>query len=370
MSDMNSHNLSYKGLNVTLTVRDKIYISTGYKTEDLNLVTVDVKRANGNNIHLGNFYIKLPKLLDEVELHTVVKYLIDNIDFIIFENDRYVGNLVNGSIEKDDDVKEKLSEKFFNYSNEELGNIYTEFLSFDPNSKDNEKYSRFLELYFYSHPIPDSIKGIFLGRKRHSLLYYDDLDYEIKRDFCGKYKTSGISDYEHNLKLLEEIKFEIESTIKEIYILENILTGINDLLLRTKNNIELQSEIDSIESKLKNMRFFDRGKRDQKEKLNKLKKLVEPLNADMEKNLLKEKINNYADEFKDAQGLISLFDTLSIENLRIVINELYETKCKSHSRLVNTYNDVFDTVEYQKQNQIDISDLYERIDKEDVQQKR
>ena len=61
--------------------------------------------------------------------------------------------------------------------------------------------------------------------------------------------------------------------------------------------------------------------------------------------------------------MLDLINKLSFSEIKDVFIEIYDTRVKQHTKLVNRYNSIYDRVCYHQENHIDISELYDRIDK-------
>lgn len=362
---MSRYKVNYKGMSISINVINNMYVTYDYGTEQLLGLEVIVNKKNGNTIYLGNFYVKMPKIVSQNEIEVLSKYLIDNIDYILYENSRFIGILENEKISDNKDLANAVDKKINKENDKELKKIYDEFFKTSSNSKEHEKYSRFLELYFNSHTIPDSIVGTYLSKRRKSILDYDDINYEIKRDFSmNMYDSDSTYEYENNLQLLNDLNISINSIVEEIKILEIIINRISDAESFIRNNNEIAMDIEKTNDELRNKKFFDRGKKELKVKLKNLKKGIIDFDEDLEKKRIKKKIEEeYTSKYEESKGLLDLINKLSFSEIKDVFIEIYDTRVKQHTKLVNRYNSIYDRVCYHQENHIDISELYDRIDK-------
>ena len=77
---MSRYKVNYKGMSISINVINNMYVTSDYETEQLLGLDVVVNKKNGNTIYLGNFYVKMPKSVNQDEIELLSKYLIDNID--------------------------------------------------------------------------------------------------------------------------------------------------------------------------------------------------------------------------------------------------------------------------------------------------
>lgn len=360
MDNISSHNVFYNGLNITINIRRTMYVKTTYDHEELRVLEVTVEKPNGNTLYLGDFYGGLPKTLTEEEIYKLVEKLIDNIDYILYDSSRFIGVLTDGEIKDNKDITDALSIKNFNPREEELKNIYLEFLRFTSGTKEHNKYSHFLELYFNTKPVSDSIRGEYLKKRRKSILDYDDIDYEIKRDFSSNvYESTGASNYENNLRKLEALKEEIKALDIVITNLEELLKVEGGIVGKMSTNKAIKSKIAEIEQTLSESKpnLFDAKRRRLKVELKELKGRLLPINVNDEKLMLKsEALVRYPE-------IAPMIDIYSFKEIESATDEVYKSKCSERNNKVTEYNRIYGEVTYHEENVVDIEDLYDRVDK-------
>lgn len=360
--EISSHSINYNGLNILINLKGNMYIETEYSHEALNILEVIITKDN-NQLFLGNFYSQLPKTLFNEELELLVMKIVDDLDIIMFDKYRFIGTFNDGVFEDSEDISEALFNKLFKHD-EELNQIYIEFMKMKKDTKEHNKYAHFLELYFNSHSIPDSIKGTYLKKKRSRMLDYEDLDYEIKRDFVGNvYESTGASNYEKNLLELEEIKKELLPMVDELKGLEELLDIIESMISRLDNNKAVKKSINALEQELENSGVFSSKRKELKMRIRELEDKFVKINIKEERRALKEKIHDkYVSINPEFSDVLKLFDTSSLEDIETFIKEIYNTRCDRYNDLRDKYDTVYEKVEYHESNEVDISDLYERLD--------
>ena len=342
MEDMNVHEVVYNDKVFIIKVIGKLS-----KTK-LTILNVIMNISN-RSINLGNFYAKLPKLVDTDYMNIFIKNLIDNIDEVIFKNNRYIGK-----------TRTKLD---INYKDKILGEIYNEFLNKEKNSYDYIKYSYFLELYFNGHSIPDSIKREFLAKKNKSILDFIDLEEEIKSEFCGSIGLLKLErDYEYNLEKLDKLNNELELKEKEINLLIPMIEKVNKVIETICENDKNSGLIDELEIKLKNTSIFDKSRKEIKSSLKNLVNYIVPVDIEYEKKELFTMYSYYTSMYEDSRGLFVIFDNLSLEDISNVLNDIYKTKKISYDKLAKKRDVLKKKISSYDEESIDISDLYDRLE--------
>lgn len=362
MDNIDTHNVNYNGYNVVVKLVGRKFIETEYTYEELRTLEVIIKDSNGNTLYFGNLYSKLPKTMTEEEITKLVKNIVDNLDEIVFDKEKYVGFFHD---EVEEDIISALKSKYKSKSDEELGNIYLEFLNTKKDPKEHYSYSLFLEAYFASNPIPDSVKKVFLERKRDKILDYTDLDYEIKRDFsdniCESYGTR--SDYDQNKINLLEIKKEITSLIPYLEGLEEIIDKINELLSKLEHNKKIKGEIILVENEIEQEGLFSRKKGELKKKLKEVQNKLIPVNIREERELLRKLIEEkYVSKDIEFKDILKLFDNTSLENIKMMLTEIYNAKVDRYNDLKNRYDSIYGEIEYYERNEVNLESFYERVD--------
>lgn len=341
MEDMNVHEVVYNDNLFIIKVIGKV------SKAKLTILNITMNRDN-NSINLGNFYTKFPKLVSPDYMNKFIKNLIDNIDEIIFKNNRYVGEKVKIDTNSIDNI---------------LGEIYFEFLNKEKDSYEYIKYSYFLELYFNGHSVPDSMKKLFLQKENKSILDYDDIENAIKSEFCGSMGLLKLeNDYECNLKELDKLNNELMIKGEEIDLLLSMINkikGVIDTICENEKNSDL---IDELEIKLKNTSIFDKSRKEIKESLNNLINYIVPVDVESEKKELFKMYSNYASIYEDTRGILVLFDNLSLEDILNILNDIYKVRKLSYDKLAKKQDVLKEKISNYNEESIDISDLYDRLE--------
>lgn len=341
MEELNVHEVVYNGNLFIVKVIGKVSKSK------LTILNITMNR-NNHSINLGNFYTKLPKLVSTDYIFKFIKNLVDNIDEIIFNNDRYVGERVKNHTNSTDNI---------------LGEIYTEFLNKEKDSCEYIKYSYFLELYFNGHSIPDSMKKVFLKRENKSILDYDDIENVIKSEFCGNIWLLKLeNDYDCNLKELDKLNNELVIKKEEINLLLSMINknkGVMNTICENEKNSNL---IDELEIRLKNTSVFDKSRKDIKASLKNLVNYIVPVDLEAEKKDLFNMYSNYASMYGDSRGILVIFDNLSLEDILNVLNDIYKVKKMSYDKLTKKQELLKEKISSYNEENIDISDLYDRLE--------
>jgi len=338
---MNNYEVCYK---------DNLYIIDviGKKNKDLNIINV-TRKDKDYSFNLGNFYTELPYLVSEEDIYNLVKNLIDNIDEIIFKRNRYIGS------------KKELVKK--SNIDIELEKIYTEFISMKKNTKEYVKYARFLELYFYGHNIPDGIRFLYLKRKNKSILDYKNIDDTIKYSF--RYNISDLkeeSEYKNNVRLLEELEKDLTIKEDELNMLNNIISFIESIINRCKENDNINLNMEDLECKLKSISFFDKNRNKIKNKLKNLKSEIVDIDIEVERKKIYEEYLNYSNIYGDKHGVLILFDKLEIDDILSLLESVFSSKEKVYLNELDKKNILTEEISNYDDNTVDISDLYERLE--------
>lgn len=364
MNDLSKYKLSYNDYKIDISVINKLCLDIDGDNKELSILEVVVTKKNGSVVYLGDFYGLLPKVLSNDEISKMISYLMDNIDYILYENSGFIGVFDGKEVTLNDKITAVLRRKMNNSSELELKNIYEEYMSMKKDTKEHVKYAHFLELYFNSHKIPDSIVGSYLGKRRKSILDYDDVSCEIKKDFnMNVYDSTSTYEYENNLELLSKLNIEINEKVEELKVLDSFINKIDDLLMFQNNNIKTKKEIGTIEQELDELKMFDKRKKELKQRLKELKNGFIKIDMVKVRDELKVDISErYTSKYADTHGIIALYDRLSLEDLYQVFNEIHSVRERQHLRLLDKYNNVSEMVHYHEENFVDIGDLYDRVD--------
>lgn len=347
---MNNYEVDYK---------DNLYIIdvVGKKNilnNDLNILSITLKNKD-YSFNLGNFYTELPYLVTDEYILNFIKNLVDNIDDIIFKCNRYVG--------ENDNIKDGLRIK--NKIDNELEKIYIEFIKTKKNTKEYIKYSRFLELYFYGHNIPDGIRYLYLKKKNKSILDYKNIDESIKYSF--RYSISDLkeeSDYKKNKLLLEELSYDLNIKEEELNVLNNVISFVEDIVKKIKDNEEINLSIEDFECKLGTISFFDKNRNIIKNKLRNLKSEVVEIDIEEARKKIYEEYMNYANTYGDKHGVLVLFDKLNFDDILSLLESVFSSKKSTYSNLLNKINALNEEIQGYNDNTVDISDLYDRLEVE------
>ena len=341
MEDLNVHEVVYNGNLFIVKVIGKVSKS---KLTILNIVM----NRNNHSINLGNFYTKLPKLVSTDYMNKFIKNLVNNIDEVIFKNNRYVGEKAKTDINMIDNT---------------LGEIYSEFLSKEKDSFEYIKYSYFLELYFNGHSIPDSMKKIFLKSNNKSILDYDDIENAIKSEFCGSMGLLKLeNDYECNLKELDKLNNELMLKDEEIDLILSMINKIKGVMNTICENEKNSDLIDELEIKLKNTSIFDKTRKEIKASLKNLINYIVPVDIESERRELFKMYSNYASMYGDSRGILVIFDNLSLVDILNVLNDIYKVKKMSYDKLTKKQELLKEQISSYNEENIDISDLYDRLE--------
>lgn len=341
MEDLNVHEVVYNGNLFIVKVIGKVSKSK------LTILNITMNR-NNHSINLGNFYTKLPKLVSIDYMNKFIKNLVNNIDEVIFKNNRYVGEKVKTDINTIDNT---------------LGEIYSEFLSKEKDSFEYIKYSYFLELYFNGHSIPDSMKKIFLERNNKSILDYDDIESAIKSEFCGSMGLLKLeNDYECNLKELDKLNNKLMLKDEEIDLILSMINKIKGVMNTICENEKNSDLIDELEIKLKNTSIFDKSRKEIKASLKNLVNYIVPVDLESEKKDLFNMYSNYASMYGDSRGILVIFDNLSLVDILNVLNDIYKVKKMSYDKLTKKQELLKEQISSYNEENIDISDLYDRLE--------
>ena len=310
-------------------------------------ITVNI---NNKIIPLGEFYVDYIEEISEDYYEYMYSLLIEDIDNIIFENNRYIGS--------SQEIKD-----FLQGDDENITEIYLEFIEMEKNTKEYKKYSRFFELYFHSHKIPDSIKKIFLDKNNKSILDYENLDHEIKKEFSNSMnELIEQMEQEEMLVKLEDIKSKEECLKNELELIKEIIDRIQSLISQKEKNHKIKLSMQELEMKLAKMHIFDKRKKEIKNSLNVLDSSIVKIDIAKEKGKIRELISNYSSLYAEPKGLELLFDSMSLGDILYIIKDLYEKKLNIYDRILEEENELIEKTTGYVDNTIDISDLYDRLE--------
>lgn len=349
--------VDYKKYNISITAEKEITISK-HKLSVLNVV---LTKKNNIKIYLSFFYAFLPKILNKKDEELLAKTLIDNIDNIIFNKNRYIGNFTNNKI-NDEDIIELLKQKFNNPLEDELSKIYTEFLSIDKN-KDKIKYrdyASFLEFYLYGYSnIPDAIRLIFLNLNNKKILDYDNLDNEIRKDFSGNTYGSNEKEINNKKELLNKLLNEREDIEKYLNSLTKYLESSN-VLIKISNDISnIITDVNKIQNSIKKSIFlFSKKRKLKKILINKQDNIKILLKTEMEGlSLLKKDIIN---EFSYLEKIIS---KLTAEELREELMKLVTKLDVKKNNIAKKEENINNELKILISEELNLDYFFERLNK-------
>ena len=344
--NMNSYEVYYK---------DNLYIVDVIgKKNDLNIINITI-RNNDYSFNLGNFYTALPYVIDDNYMFNFTKDLVNNIDKIIFECNRYIGD-------DNDKIAECVNESL---TDKRLTEIYTEFIKMKNKTSEYIKYARFLELYFYSHNIPDGIRKVYLDKVNKSILDFKDVDDKIKLSFrCDISDLKNERCYKQNLYLIDELKKNLKIKEEELNILNNIISIVEGVLNKYKENDNINLNIESLENELKSINFFDKNRNMVKNKLRNLKGSVIEIDVNLEREKIYEEYKNYSLIYGDKHGMLLLFDKLEFSDILSLLENVFSSKKSIYLEVLSKINELKEEIDGYDDKAIDISDLYERLEVE------
>lgn len=336
-------NIQYKDLKINYIVKDIITIN------DINVKVFELNITKDDHlIELGNFY-------SDINIEDNIGYLIDNIDDIMLNNNRYLGN--------NEFILSYLEEH--SYNNININDIYVEYVAKD--NIDIKKYSRFLELYFCNHEITDNIRKIFLEKENKKVLDYYDIDSKIKEDFNGSIGDIKLEkDHEIDIKTLNKINSKKNVLNDEINLLNEIINIINNLFKSLKTNYDINILIKKKIDELDKMSFFDKKRKNLKIEINNLESKLNANELVRIKSELNEKMKEYAISFKDSYGLNTLFKNIDLSEFLVIIKDIFKRKKSSFDKLDEESIELVNKINKYENYEIDLTDLYDRINSNKV----
>ena len=135
MNDLSKYKLSYNDYKIDISVINKLCLDIDGDNKELSILEVVVTKKNGSVVYLGDFYGLLPKVLSNDEISKMISYLMDNIDYILYENSRFIGVFDGKEVTLNDKITAVLRRKMNNSSELELKNIYEEYMSMKKDTK-------------------------------------------------------------------------------------------------------------------------------------------------------------------------------------------------------------------------------------------
>lgn len=332
--------------NFELNYKDNLYNINIYSKNILNKQINIFNITNNYSFNLGNFYT------DKLVTKELIIKVLNNIDKTIFKDNR--------CIIKDKSIKNELNK--FNKKDKVLTDIYNEFLNLNKKSIEYIKYSRFQELYYYGHDIPDSIRYLYLNKKNKKILDYSNLDECIKKDFSCTVDLKKEDEYKYKLGKKEGLNIKLELIINEINKLNNIILYIKEYLDKINDNLNITTTLETLECKLKSISFFDKNRKNIKSKLKDLKNNIIDINEEEIRNKIYDMYKDYTLEYDDKFGLLIVFDNLEITDILSILEKNYLDKEKKANTIKNKIKALNKELDNYNIENIDISDLYERLD--------
>jgi len=350
MREINIHEVEYMNNILIIKILEKKEVNRNM----VSILNISIKKDN-DICDLGEFYIPYKESFSKEDINLISKKIIEDADDIIFENNRYIG--------------EDTFQMSTTMIDENLNEIYLEFSEMDKNSSEYIKYSRFLDLYFNSHKIPDSIRKIFLVKNSSSILDYNDLDSKIRSEFSTS-MVELISEDEQNksLRSLEAVNESIIDIENELTILKEIIDKIESILKIKDENHRTITTISDLENKLSNLGLFDKTRRELKNSIKNLRDSIVEINIAEERKKIKESFEKYASLYNDSMGLNILFDNLTLGDTLCILKDIYNRKSEVCDKLINKKDALMQITSNYVDNSIDISDLYDRLEKSRIKE--
>jgi len=279
LNDIRNYVLNYNGYEISIETINETHIIIDNKPFKISVVDAYIKEKNKSKVYLGSFFAHLPKVLEEDDEKKLISVLIDNINSIICDRYRYIGNFENDL--SDELVIEELKITFPKPLEEELKKIYLEFLSIDKDKepKKYRNYASFLEFYFYGQEhIPDSIKSEYMKKhKNKSLLDYQGIELSIRSQFSGNEYESHKKEKDEIKKKIHEMEVKSNQANKENYYIEDFLRACEFLYTISDNADNISCDIKRLETKINKIKIAIfkkiKLKKDLKKKNNALKTL-------------------------------------------------------------------------------------------------
>lgn len=124
MNDLSKYKLSYNDYKIDISVINKLCLDIDGDNKELSILEVVVTKKNGSVVYLGDFYGLLPKVLSNDEISKMISYLMDNIDYILYENSRFIGVFDGKEVTLNDKITAVLRRKMNNSSELELEHLW------------------------------------------------------------------------------------------------------------------------------------------------------------------------------------------------------------------------------------------------------
>jgi hypothetical protein len=338
LNDIRNYILNYNGYEVSIETISETHIIIDNQPFKISIVDAYIKEKNKSKIYLGSFYVHLPRVLEQDDEKRLISILIDNINSVICDKYRYIGSLENGI--DDERVIEELKITFPKPLEEELKNIYLEFLSIDKNKepKKYRNYSAFLEFYFYGQEhIPDSIKTEYMKKhKNKSLLDYQEIESDIRSQFRGNEYASHKREKEDIKEKINELYILSSNAERETYYIEDFIRACEFLYTISDNADNISCDIKRLETKISRiiLDIFKKNKlkKELKMKKNDLKTLSKT--EDEGTKSLKLDIIRIFPDLKDKINKMSLGKLLNLlENMKIERKTLIKLNDKEKEKL-------------------------------------
>lgn len=360
LNDIRNYNSSYKGYDVSLEVINETHTVIDNDPFKISVVDAYIEKKGKSKMYLGSFFVHLPRVLEESDEKKLISFLVNNIDSIICDRYRYIGNFTNDNV-SDEEAIIVLKETFPKPLEEELKNIYLEFLSIDKNKepKRHRNYASFLEFYFYGQEhIPDSIKIEYMKRNQDkSLINYNDIDLEIRSQFSG-------NTYESHKRLKDELRNEIRAIDakdkeinKEIYYIEDFIRSCEFLSTVSDNHDTIEQDIKRLETKIARIKI------DLIKKI-KLKKELKPKKSDsrmLSKTEIEGTMSLKEDIIRRFPNLEGKIEKLTIWSLFNLLCGMLEEKIELLKQNSNTRSSIQLKISEYEEDDLDFDYFFERI---------
>jgi hypothetical protein len=252
LNDIRNYILYYNGYDVSIETISETHIIIDNEPFKISIVDAYIKEKDKSKIYLGSFFVHLPKVLEQEDEKRLISVLIDNINSVICDRYRYIGTFESNI--DDEKVIKELKNTFPKPLEEELKQIYLEFLSIDKEKepKKYRNYSAFLEFYFYGQDhIPDSIKAEYMKKhKNKSLLDYQEIESDIRSQFKGNEYASHKREKDDIKRKINELDKLSSNAERETYYIEDFIRACDFLYNISDNADNIDCDIKRLETKI------------------------------------------------------------------------------------------------------------------------
>lgn len=236
---------TYDGYNVSFLVKDKkiIFTDSDYET----IYKLDIFITMDSDIYtFNNYYIKIDEDILDIS-NVVAKSIIENMDFITFENARFIGELY----QKNNKVIMSNNERIVNYlkeqvNNEKIINVFNEYKKYKELGDSNLylKYASFLEVYFSTHHIPDEIRKMYLLNNKR-IIDYSTIDKIIKDELMGHINKFNdyIKEMGNKCKEVMHLNAELSKNDHRIVLCNKVIEKTKEYCETKQNTIEQKKRL-------------------------------------------------------------------------------------------------------------------------------